>query len=476
MKLACDADFPCETCLLQGATCTVTRIDKTVDPADSTLGSTVAVRLPTLPIVNPALDGESRSSTRGRGSLSFLLNYVHPENTSLASAFGVAAATQDAGSLIPLDDDSSLSDLDHHAYLPDVFTSYSPGSIFQFFLGELDSPLSFPAEVQWPIQDGQLSIGPSDPLFSPLQGAANNLLDELTHFSSCWSPHHIRDCPQESLVAGFTLFTAGRISALVEDYFLRWNHHSPIIHAASFNISTAHTPLLLAVCLTSALLDPSSDDAAAARGLLDLAEDYVFEHRGFKGIVDTSVTTDTPQLGQALPAVQAAFSIAQIQLRQGSHSKRESIRDHRFDQLVAAVKRLGLHLMSNDLSESLPSEERFDWNMFGIDQAGARLVFGIYNLDVSFSTLYDKPPRLFVEEMQLPLPCSLDAFMATTADTCYEACIHAAVSPSKTLSNALKALYTDQDQDETKRLLETLNTLDLFIVILGMYTYNATSQ
>ena len=466
--MACDADFPCETCLLQGATCTLNRIDKAADAGATADTGSGTVNPPTLPTVPRSMTAEARSSARGRGSLSFLLNYVHPENTSLASAFGVSAATQEVSSRALLEDDSSLSELDNHLSSPGLFASYSPGSVFQFFLGELDSPMSFPPDIEWPMPDDQLSIGSSDPLFSPIQGATNRLLDDLTHFSSSGSQHHINDLPHENLAAGLSLFTAGKISALVDDYFLRWNHHSPVIHAPSFNISTAHTPLLLAVCLTSALLDPNSDDASAARGILDLAEEYVFTHRGFQDLFDASFATDTPPLAESLPAVQAAFSVAQIQLRQGSQSKRESIRDHRFDQLIFALKRLGLHLKPIGSSEALSSKENFDWPKFGIDQAGARLLFGIYNLDVSFSTLYDKPPRLFVEEMELSLPCSLDAFMAPTAETCYEACTSTAASMRETLTDALNSLYVEQEDDQAKKLLNNLNTLDLFIIILGM--------
>ncbi|KAK5060003.1 hypothetical protein LTR84_009887 [Exophiala bonariae] len=468
MKMACDADFPCETCLLQGATCTVNRIEDTASTGLPAIRGPIAVRLPTISTVPRSIDTEARSSAPGRGPLSFLLNYVHPDNTSLASAFGVVAAAKEHSPRALLEDDGSVTELDSQLYPPEAFASYSPGSIFQFFLGELDSPMSFPADIHWSMPVDQLSIGSSDPMFSPLQGATNKVLDELTHFSSSRSQYHMDDCPHEILAAGLLLFTASKISALVDDYFLLWNHHSPIIHGASFNISTAHTPLLLAVCLTSALLDPNSNDASAARGILDLAEEYIFAHRGFQKLFDTSLATETPPLAEALPAVQAAFSIAQIQLRQGSQSKRESIRDYRFDQLILALKYLGLHLKSTGSLESLSSKEDFDWAKFGLEQAGARLLFGIYNLDVSFSTLYDKAPRLFVEEMQLCLPCSLDAFMATTVEACYEECTSSAASISGTLADALDALCAEEEDDEVTGIINNLNTLDLFITILAI--------
>jgi hypothetical protein len=463
LKLACDADLPCETCLSQGAICTGSRIDEPANTVGSMVESHTHGNLPTPPDVVESPIHEARASGRERVSLSFLLNYAHPKNRSLASAFGVVAA-QEVDSSGSHHDGEGSCELAQDISSPEAFAPYSPNMVFQFFLGEFDLALSPLADnlADWPV-----SSRPADPLLSPLQGAANNLVDELTHFSSSWSQHRTGDRSHESLVAGFSLFTAGKIRDFVDDYFLRWNHHSPVIHAASFDIATAHTPLLLAVCLTSALLTPDSEDASAARSILDFAEEYVFEHHDFKILLDTSLATDICSVRESLPAAQAAFSIAQIQLRQGSRSKPESIRGHRFDQLVAAVKRIGLHISPDDVSEPPSSLEDFDWRTFGIMQAGTRLMFGIYNLDVSFSTFYGKPPRIFAEEMQLPLPCGVDAFMAATAEACYDSWIGTTTSCAKTLNNALDALYAEQDGGTTSLLLESLNTLDLFIVILG---------
>lgn len=470
LKLACDADPPCETCLSQGAICTGSRIDDQVNTVRNRVESHTNVNLPTTPDVVESPIREVRASPRERVSLSFLLNYAHPNNRSLASAFGVAAA-RDVDSSDSHHDGGPSCELAQDIFSPEAFAPYSPNMVFQFFLGEFDialSPLSH-SLTDWQTELGHISVRPPDPLLSPLQGATNNLVDELTHFSSSWSQRPQGDLSHESLVAGFSLFTADKIRDFVDDYFLRWNHHSPIIHAASFDIATAHTPLLLAVCLTSALLTPDSEDASAARSILDLAEEYVFEHRGFKVLLDASSVTETCSVRESLPAAQAAFSIAQIQLRQGSRSKQESIRDHRFDQLVAAVKRVGLHVGPGDFSVPPSSQKEFDWKTFGTMQAGTRLMFGIYNLDVSFSTFYGKPPRIFAEEMQLHLPCGVDAFMATTAEACYDSWIGTTPLCAKTLNSALDSLYTEQDGNTANCLLESLNTLDLFIVILGTF-------
>lgn len=432
--------------------------DRAVAPTDEPMN------LPTPPDETMWLSVDQRASARRRPLLSFLLNYAHPDNRSLASAFGVAAP-QAVESSEALHSDGKSSDLAQDALSIEAFESYSPNSVFQFFLGEFEYPLSPLADGldDWPTRLDHLSMGPSDPLLSPLQWAANKLVDEISHFaSSSLQQRHAGRTFHDGLQAGLSLFTASKIGHFVDDYFLRWNHHSPIIHAASFDASTAHTPLLLAVCLTSALLTPDSEDALAARAMLDLAEEYIFEHNDFQRVLGASSAQEIYTIDASLPAVQAAFSIAQIQLRQGVHAKAESIRDHRFDQLVTAVKRLGL--LAGPTSTT---PEDFDWTAFGIVQAGTRLAFGIYNLDVSFSTFYDRPPRIFTEEMQLPLPCGVDAFMATTAQTCYESWAAASLSRPDTLNDALQAFYADEDSDEVNGMLESLNTLDLFIVILG---------
>ena len=101
-----------------------------------------------------------------------------------------------------------------------------------------------------------------------------------------------------------------------------------------FNPSTISVPLLLAVVLTGALFSLSVSERALARSMLDFAEDYAFDNPTFQDLLSCAQPRFGTDPRLVLESVQAAVSVFQIQLREGSSTKRKQMRTIRMSQLV----------------------------------------------------------------------------------------------------------------------------------------------
>lgn len=72
------------------------------------------------------------------------------------------------------------------------------------------------------------------------------------------------------------LFTPSRITKMENLYFEFWHPHCRILHQVSFSIENAPTPLLVAVIAMGAMYSQVDQEATTAKGLLDLAELYIY--------------------------------------------------------------------------------------------------------------------------------------------------------------------------------------------------------
>lgn len=409
-------------------------------------------------------------------SLSFLLNYSNPDNTSLASAFGVSDGpplSNIARETLP----ATNRDLDHVTGAVSTTGqewSYDFDNLLSFYFvphqqDEMTLFSSLSPLSEW--ESLMLDYSPVGTL-SPLQNVANSLIDDLTYLKhSVVRSDRTDDHASCTEDGAWSLLTAEKLHASISEYFCRWNHHSPIIHAATFDAGTAFRPLVLAVCLTGALLSKNPLDVKAARELLDLAELLTFHHPAFLQLQQPHHDNET---AEDFPALQAAFSIAQIQLRQGSVQKRVEIRQKRFVQLITAAKALKLNEASRYRSGAFYEESKFDWPTFATNEACVRLMFGIWNLEASFMVFHDQPPRLFVEEMTLPLPCSAEAYLCSDAFSCKEALIESRIDHEEIASFSQIVAYMlrgEGEEGEALSHLSGLNVLHFFVLALGKHMH-----
>jgi hypothetical protein len=118
-------------------------------------------------------------------------------------------------------------------------------------------------------------------------------------------------------------------------YFRHWNRHSPVLHHGTFDAEKVSLPLLLMVVVTGALFSLSHDEVAMARNMLQLAEEYTFQNPAFVALLSGMAPKGPTEFRLALEALQAAFSAAQVQLREGIQENRRRIRSLRFRDIIS---------------------------------------------------------------------------------------------------------------------------------------------
>jgi hypothetical protein len=223
------------------------------------------------------------------------------------------------------------------------------------------------------------------------------------------------------------------------------------------------------VVITGALFSSGTNEIEQARGVLNLVEEYTFSNTSFRNLLsgsDTPVDSNDPEAWQAL---QAAFFVIQVQLREGSPAKRKEARSFHFDEIVRAVRALGLLEAQNPFFHTgPPAPEKFQWRHYGDSETRIRLVCGVFNLDASFSVLYNMVPRLFTEELNIDMPGPVEAFFADSAQDCYQASVKEHGVQSMRFSKLCAAFLQDEWDQKLHSSMQGLSILNLFILILAL--------
>lgn len=158
--------------------------------------------------------------------------------------------------------------------------------------------------------------------------------EHLTTLTLSLPRDHPERAPSINLALGMTIFTEAKIEKFLRLYFHHWNRHSPVVHRRTFDVVDTSLALVLVMTLTGALFSSSPDEVATAQSMLDLAEEFAFRDADFETIASGFFPDGPDGCRRALQALQAAFSAAQLQLREGSTWKRQHVRTDRFDQII----------------------------------------------------------------------------------------------------------------------------------------------
>jgi hypothetical protein len=285
------------------------------------------------------------SHSVGKTSLPFLLNYISPQGRSVTDTFGYStdpvpepSEMLDARALTfplaghPLMLQNTPFDINDVPNLLQPSTSDDQLLLEYFFSGQ---------DTTGNQQDPYSSLEQDQPWFGNSRsdywtirnGLTDDLMYHLHEFCAALPTGHPECAPNLHLSQGLGLIAPSSISRFVDLYFHHWNQHSPIIHRATFDIEKASLPLLFAIILTGALFS-SQDDVAKARMLLSLAEEFAFRDKVFGKLLAGSSPSGPDEEGRSFDALQAAFSIAQVQLREGSASTRKHARSIRFGEII----------------------------------------------------------------------------------------------------------------------------------------------
>lgn len=291
---------------------------------------------------------------------------------------------------------------------------------------------------------------------------AHGIIDELVCFLDQQST-----CQSDDMDVMCQFLLSGGLEDHLASYFTRWHRHSPTIHRPTFRLSTTSYPLLLAIFLVGASICSTAETRRLVKKILGLAEHYIFENRYFLSLL----TTDPKDafVNQCLHAVQAAHCIVQLQLRSESNAKRNSIRHHRFQQLITSIQNYNAmyRYQGAEINTAFDTSGQSSWRNFGAMEATKRLTCGIFTLEASFNILYDIVPRLKLEDLNISLPCSVEEFMIGSQSSI----LYSSDSEKMNfeLQKALDSLFAKQ-KDFGKLRFYRFDVLHLFILILGKLT------
>ncbi|OAL31817.1 hypothetical protein AYO22_00687 [Fonsecaea multimorphosa] len=376
---------------------------------------------------------------------------LNANDNAAASDFGTAAAT------VQLVTDEYISP-DHSDRLDDFFVSclFPDSEVFQA-TGETAN-----WSTTWPISDH------SGPFASPV-GPFNCLLDCLTGFTLSLPHGHPESAPNDRLAKAAKLFSRANVERFVGHYFRDYCPHSPILHPGTFQLAATSPFLLTVLVLTGALFSSSPTDMELARDILGLVVEYAFSNPVFKKLLQGPDAVRGLDEVETLQALEAAFFITQVQIREGSPAKRRDARKSLFEDIITAVRAIGLLETRNPFFEAEPPPpEKFQWTQFAAYESRIRLACGIFHLDASFTVLYNMTPRLFAEEMNIGMPGSVDAFFADNVQDCYRLSLKEHGLQKISLSQICDALLQEEWDEKMHSSMQHLSLLHLCSSMLAL--------
>ncbi|EXJ63349.1 uncharacterized protein A1O5_11670 [Cladophialophora psammophila CBS 110553] len=310
----------------------------------------------------------------------------------------------------------------------------------------------------------------SDPFsVPPTVSPFNGLVDSLTGFTLSLPQGHPESAPNDRLAKAATLFSRDNVERFVGHYFRDYCPHSPILHPGTFQVGAASPFLLTVLVLTGALFCSSPNDMELARAILSLVVEYAFSNPIFRKLLLGPDALRGLEDRESLQALEAAFFITQVQLREGSPSKRREARSSRFEEIISAVRSLGLLETRNSFfNAEPPAPEKFQWAQFAACESKIRLACGVFNLDASFTVLYNMTPRLFAEEMSIGMPGSAEAFFSDNAQDCYRLSLKEDGIQKLSLSQVCDAFLQDHWDEEMRCSMQKLSLLHLCSLILAL--------
>lgn len=354
-KVSCDKGHPCSRCLLRHLPC------RPRDVGDD-LSKSAAPSAPEKPLTlqtssQSASPGSVATAANADESMPWIRNLINPRAASMLEH--MANDTSVVTERIP--DMSFLSGDSSHE------TTTQPSSVDVPDLMEL-YPWNYATmldDVMFNFDDADdinmLSLDDTDmfppvPGFSPstsegmedtslyLVNALHDLHNELCTSDPTYSePFHVSAVSAALSAANLKRFAAT---------FFRLSHvHFPIVHIPSFR-STSSRSLLLSLVLQGAFRSPPLDDVLTTRGLLRVAEEYVFRELQDSIALGTTHLPTTP----TLEALQAALVIVYLLAINNSVSSRRQSRVRRIPEIAWAVRHLDLMNVRH-----MPDE---DWQLF----------------------------------------------------------------------------------------------------------------
>ncbi|KAI2787243.1 hypothetical protein POX_f07606 [Penicillium oxalicum] len=430
MKLRCDGNTPCESCVKRGFIC---ENANGPSPAPSTEDGKHSPNPRRPPLCRQPSD---------RGSIKFLLN---GGTESFTEGFRLPPRNDVERSMVcnnktPLEESSpdgeifqsmgmgmqgdqaglpanfGGTDLNNLPFFQDTFLDFFNGP---FGDGHKNVDGSYPAQATYtgnfatPTPNGHLALSGQTTLFEPEQPFAMALVQSI--LARVWTlPLDAKSQEEISANLGFLLTTA-RVRKFVSLYFKYWQPSCAMIHIPTFNLETVGTPLLAAVAFFGAMYSSDPREAHLAKRMLDIAELYIFSSHMYSRefeVAGTYAGLQSP--GDELTdwtkfqAFQAGFVILIVQYWAGSRSSKNRAMENRFSEVLKVARRLNLVKVRHVLDE-----EQFDEQLWIQRECRIRTISLMSLLDCAFFFYQNYPCRLTHSELESELPCEEALFRSS---------------------------------------------------------------
>jgi Fungal specific transcription factor domain len=178
---------------------------------------------------------------------------------------------------------------------------------------------------------------------SPVSRKIYELVMQLTNtFITLPKGHHAK-VTSSKIDQADSFFTSPNVQIFIQTYFHHFHPHFSVIHRPSFDIKTTSPRLLLAVSLAGSLYMSLSHDIGRGKGLLDLAEEFIFRDATLKRVAKGSSNNEVNDAANdaagvcesSLEILQAAFIIVVLQNWEGNKAAQRRARVDRLQQLVS---------------------------------------------------------------------------------------------------------------------------------------------
>ncbi|KAF5004522.1 hypothetical protein FDECE_8989 [Fusarium decemcellulare] len=193
-------------------------------------------------------------------------------------------------------------------------------------------------------------------------------------------------------------FTADNFRKLIHALYSQRFHHLHIIHWPTFGPETISLPLLLAAGMAgAAFLQRASQDSnipavvLPSPGLLETAEDYVFEELG-----RWSISAEAPRsMDLGLELCQAALLMGTAVDFDNDEKTCERMANHRIPILMAALRTHGL-----PFARQAMSEDSTEWSRFIRNESWTRTITWAFFSDSLKTMFYNIPPIMTMQTLE----------------------------------------------------------------------------
>ncbi|KAF3105150.1 hypothetical protein TWF594_005734 [Orbilia oligospora] len=271
--------------------------------------------------------------------------------------------------------------------------------------------------------------------------------------------------------------TGDLLQRFTNSFFRHWHKHGPIIHIPSYSPSTCATVLILAMCCIGGLYVKDAGEIRRCRGLLDIAEVYIFGRDYLKNEYEFCAYSTGNSSGKTYKDIdwedfeklQAAYLMIVVQTWAGHKIAKRRIRQQRFARVVELARQLRLPSAHHTHPPASPA----DFRAWVRTETAIRLQNIMLTMDCAFVIFNNCTPRISGTEIeQLDLPCASASFSAASF-----AQLMAIPSPPV---RGVKVMKTLRMSFVTPwPTMPVLTTMDLFVTVHVLYvllTLDLSSQ